>query len=393
MIDGLWASGTAAATDFSNIVHTVRLLGFNMVRLTFNFEVLRQTPPSKSSFCHPVSTHALTRRATDPRYWPVTNLSAPSQSLSAANPASRTCNSYLQSPSFATSLDRMAAAVHFFVGNGFYVMLNYHDNTKVDNIVGDYNQVADKWAQVWAKVACLPDFEANVAGRVLVDVLNEPDVFGWGWKEAGALYLTVMDRLHGMSPNHVLFLVEGTGQTGYGLNWGNGFVTDPDIISKYGISDPSSFFQQLLSRPYLQRTALSPHVYPPTVTKGKNLGSWLWTQLNKSFGYLQKRGFCSGGTCHRFPIVIGEFGSFFHEEDDIQWMKDFGEWMGNTGAAADEEHDAISSWAYWCYNANSGDTGGIVSANWQSIMWLKVRYLVDWLGLKPWYLEAPLQLS
>jgi hypothetical protein len=51
MIDGLWAGGTAAATDFNLIVHSVRLLGFNAVRLTFNMRVFDQYPTSKSQWC------------------------------------------------------------------------------------------------------------------------------------------------------------------------------------------------------------------------------------------------------------------------------------------------------------------------------------------------------
>lgn len=44
------------------------------------------------------------------------------------------------------------------------------------------------------------------------------------------------------------------------LNWhlglscrGNGFVTDTNIIQKYGLSDPNYFFRQLLSKPYVDK--------------------------------------------------------------------------------------------------------------------------------------------
>lgn len=30
-------------------------------------------------------------------------------------------------------------------------------------------------------------------------------------------------------------------------------------------------------------------------------------RLSRSFGYLNKDGFCSGATCHKFPVVVGEF--------------------------------------------------------------------------------------
>lgn len=55
---------------------------------------------------------------------------------------------------------------------------------------------------------------------------------------------------------------------------------------------------------------------------------------------------------------------------------------GNTG-----QHNAIGNWMYWSWNANSGDTGGLIDDNWRELMWVKIRFLVNKLGLKPWYLK------
>jgi hypothetical protein len=37
MVDGLWAGGTEAATDFALIVYQLKLMGFNSVRLPFRW--------------------------------------------------------------------------------------------------------------------------------------------------------------------------------------------------------------------------------------------------------------------------------------------------------------------------------------------------------------------
>lgn len=42
----------------------------------------------------------------------------------------------------------------------------------------------------------------------------------------------------------------GTGQSPYGLNWGNGFITEKDVIKKNGLSDPTTFFKRLTKKPY-----------------------------------------------------------------------------------------------------------------------------------------------
>lgn len=38
------------------------------------------------------------------------------------------------------------------------------------------------------------------------------------------------------------------------------------------------------------------------------------------------------------------------------------------------------------YNANSGDTGGLVMPDWQTLNWQKLTWLQDKLRLKSWYL-------
>ena len=43
-------------------------------------------------------------------------------------------------------------------------------------------------------------------------------------------------------------------QTKYcGVNWGNGFITDANLVNSYSISSPTSFFQELLTKPYLSQ--------------------------------------------------------------------------------------------------------------------------------------------
>ena len=60
------------------------------------------------------------------------------------------------------------------------------------------------------------------------------------------LYLLAMDAIHQQAPG-VPFFLEGTGQSGIGANWGDGFATDPGLIQSHGLSDPSHFFQVMLS--------------------------------------------------------------------------------------------------------------------------------------------------
>jgi hypothetical protein len=47
----------------------------------------------------------------------------------------------------------------------------------------------------------------------------------------------------------------------------------------------------------------------------------------------------------------------------------------------------VNGWAWWAYNENSGDTGGIVYHYWQDVNWEKVNFMIGRMGLRPWYLR------
>lgn len=86
-------------------------------------------------------------------------------------------------------------------------------------------------------------------------------------------------------------------------------------------------------------------------------GSGLFNRLSLSFGYLNKQGYCSRSNpkiCHQFPVVIGETGTTFALEADQQQMADFALYLNNQGAGNDGQHNPISSWFWWAWNANSG---------------------------------------
>ena len=66
-------------------------------------------------------------------------------------------------------------------------------------------------------------------------------------------------------------------------------------------------------------------------------GTALWYRMYNSFGYLNNKGY--GG--HLFPIFVGEIGSKFESQTDIQSLNDMQAWFlakPNTGA----DHNAVS---------------------------------------------------
>lgn len=124
-----------------------------------------------------------------------------------------------------------------------------------------------EWKRVWEAVACLPNFESDIKGRLLVDLANEPDSQWQGWQvkngKAGFtdLYLGAMDAIWSMTPGAPIFVCEGGGQGAYaGLNW----------VSQSGGKglEETAFMATNVSttQPLLRRSCSTQHSsIPPTV--------------------------------------------------------------------------------------------------------------------------------
>ncbi len=387
MVDGLWAGPDNLSLDFATVVYRMQLLGCNAVRLPFSFkDVFGLAPRNYNLPTMAVSQSVIKASVTDPSVTAMGDIPPQKSPPTVTNP--NVSNSYLPND---TTLNRFLWVVNFFAKNGFYVLIDNH--LREDQTVLEQGKA--NWVQDWVRLVTAISNDPISKEMLLIDLLNEPDNFGIRWEASGNnpglgdLYLSAMDALYAVNP-HALFLLEGTGQGGIGANWGDGFATDPTLISQNGLSDPRPFFNSLLQKPYLNQVVISPHVYPPSVTGASTnySGSGLWNRMSSSFGYLTQQGYCFNSKCKIFPVVLGEFGSMFTDSRDLQSMPDIAAYLNNTGSAVDGKHKKIGSWFYWAWNANSGDTGGIVDNDWRKILWNKVEYL-ETIGLTPWYLTSP----
>lgn len=65
------------------------------------------------------------------------------------------------------------------------------------------------------QVSCLPNFQRDLANRVFIDVMNEPDSMQISWEPNGnkpgahQLYLGTADALWQLTPDMVMFMFEG----------------------------------------------------------------------------------------------------------------------------------------------------------------------------------------
>jgi hypothetical protein len=86
---------------------------------------------------------------------------------------------------------------------------------------------------------------------------------------------------------------------------------------------------------------------------------------------------------------VGETGSKLQDPRDLAFYQSFKNYVTNTGDAVDGLHGPITSIIWWSWNANSGDTGGIVGDDWVTVNFQKVRLMQDLVNLTPFYGQTP----
>jgi endoglucanase len=71
------------------------------------------------------------------------------------------------------------------------------------------------------------------------------------------------------------------------------------------------------------------------------------------------------------PVWLGEFGTTLQPAVDQKWLSALVTYLRSTSAyGADSFH-----WTFWSWNPNSGDTGGILKDDWQTVDTVKDGYL------------------
>lgn len=200
-----------------------------------------------------------------------------------------------------------------------------------------------------------------------IDLKTEPHgAATWGtgdtttdWDLAAARAAQVLLALN----DQILIFVEGIGESvtcddpDYGYWWGGNLV-------------PEACFPLDIDRNQL---VFSPHVYGPDVyvqdyfneADFPNNLSPIW---EAHFGYLID---------DEHMVVPGEFGGKYGEGDsrDVDWQNTFIDYL---------IEKQVCSFFYWSWNANSGDTGGILDDDWTNIeeeKYENLKRLMDYCSL------------
>ncbi len=195
-----------------------------------------------------------------------------------------------------------------------------------------------RWIADWTMLAARYKGDPTVIG---CDLHNEPHGSAtWGDGNASTDWRLAAERagnaILAVNPD-LLIIVEGVEHVGTDWTWWGGQL------------DAAGTAPVTLS--IANRVVYSPHEYPSSVyaqswfsdpTYPANLPA-LW---DARWGYLVKEGIA--------PVWIGEFGTKLQTESDVQWLSTLASYVKANGI----------SFAFWCLNPDSGDTGGILQDDW-----------------------------
>lgn len=237
---------------------------------------------------------------------------------------------------------------------GLYLILDRHRPTAAEQSELWYTQAVpeQKWIEDWVFLA---DRYKNNPFVIAFDLHNEPHGSAqWGsgnpkydWKAAAE---RAGDAILAVNP-YVLIIVEGIqqGKNGDAYWWGGTL----DLVKKHPVTLKID-----------HKVVYSPHDYGYGVFKQtwfedpsfpNNMNS-IW---DDKWGYIAKENIA--------PIWVGEFGG-----REVGYDTKEGLWQNKLVQYLSENN---MSFSYWSWNPNSGDTGGILLDDWNTVRQDKIDML------------------
>jgi hypothetical protein len=210
-------------------------------------------------------------------------------------------------------------------------------------------KMIENWVQLAQRYANNP----TVIGADLANEPHGPSTWGDGGPHDWAAAATrIGNAILAANPN-LLIIVEGieSYQDNYTW-WGGNLMGVKDHPIELNIDN---------------RVVYSPHDYPSTVYNQRwfsdpaypeNLPA-VWDQY---WGFIYKSDIA--------PVLLGEFGTNLETASDRAWLTKLVQYLDESSANGGlpvSQGEVGPSWAYWSWNPNSGDTGGILENDWRTI--------------------------
>lgn len=242
-----------------------------------------------------------------------------------------------------TPLQAMQKIIQAAASRGIMVILDRHrlNQTQTSNVPYDGTVPESQWISDWQAMAQTFGAQSNVVGY---DPHNEPGG-SYAWSQWKTDVETLDASVRPIAPNWIMFL--------------EGVQTNPDNFPgttfTFAASNITGAKDGAVPAVPSNKLCYSPHEYPQSV--GPALPWWsdpsypnnLTSIWDFYWGWSVKQ--------NQSPIWVGEFGSFLATTSDQQWFSQICAYIGNNGL----------SFAFWSWNPNSANTGGVLNDDWTTV--------------------------
>jgi aryl-phospho-beta-D-glucosidase BglC (GH1 family) len=267
-----------------------------------------------------------------------------------------------------TGLQIMDKIVDYAGKIGMRIILDDHRSMAGDgpndNGLWYEGEVTDaRWISDWQMLAARYAGNPTVIGA---DLSNEPHgVATWGSGNLATDWRLAAERagnaILSVNSNWLIFVEGIETYGGQSYWWGGNLAGAKDFPVQLNVAN---------------RVVYSPHDYPASVFNqtwfsASNYPNNLPSVWDQAWGYLFRENIA--------PVYLGEFGSKLATTVDQQWASAMVSYLsGNmnlNGTSVLQPGQQGPGWTWWSWNPNSGDTGGILADDWQTVITSKVQLL------------------
>ncbi|WP_030165082.1 cellulase family glycosylhydrolase [Streptomyces sp. NRRL S-813] len=193
-----------------------------------------------------------------------------------------------------------------------------------------------------------------------IDLHNEPhDPACWGCGDQSTDWRLAAERagnaVLSVNPDLLIF-VEGI-QTFNGVSgwWGGNLMGAGQYPVRLDVADRLVYSAHDYATSVAQQSWFSDPSFPANMP-----GIW-----DKYWGYLFKQNIA--------PVWVGEFGTTLQSTVDQKWLSALVSYLRPTTTYGADSFQ----WTFWSWNPDSGDTGGILKDDWQTVDTVKDGYLAS----------------
>ncbi|MCX5421654.1 cellulase family glycosylhydrolase [Streptomyces sp. NBC_00078] len=312
VVHGLWSR------DYKSMIDQMRSLGYNTIRLPYSDDIFKSTAvPNSIDF-------------------------------------SSGKNADLQGLNSLQVMDKLVA----YAGkDGLKVILDRHRPDSGGQSALWYTAAVPE--STW--ITNLKALAARYRGQdtvIGIDLHNEPhDPACWGCGDTATDWRLAAQRAGNavLSANpDLLIFVEGV-QTYDGVSgwWGGNLMG----VARYPVQLDLPNRVVYSAHDYATSVAQQPWFSDPAFP-GNMPGVW-----DKYWGYIFKQNIA--------PVWVGEFGTTLASTTDQKWLTALASYLRPTSTYGADSFQ----WTFWSWNPNSGDTGGILKDDWQTVDTVKDGYL------------------